>query len=93
MQFLRRLNSSIIFVCCLLTCSIGALPAYAQNTLEDLSDDVDSLKNTDPGAIRKFYVLPIISASPETSLRLGVVGIFLFRPLFDPEPVCRSFSG
>ena len=90
-RFLRRLNSNIFFVCCLLTCSIGSLPTYGQNTLEDLSDDVDSLKNTDPGAIRKFYVLPIISASPETSLRLGVVGIFLFRkPEQAPETQLSS---
>jgi len=32
------------------------------------------------GSTRKLYILPLVTYSPETSIRLGVVGAFLFRP-------------
>ena len=51
----------------------------AQKPLENLAQGADSLKAIEGDYVRKFYVLPIISASPETSLVLGAVGIFLYR--------------
>lgn len=52
---------------------------YAQMPLEKLAQGADSLKVIEGNYVRKFYALPIISASPETSLVLGAVGIFLYR--------------
>ncbi|MCO6480145.1 MAG: BamA/TamA family outer membrane protein [Phaeodactylibacter sp.] len=42
----------------------------------------DTVSFTAPPAerLKKLYVLPLISYSPETSLRLGTASIFLFRP-------------
>jgi outer membrane protein assembly factor BamA len=51
----------------------------AQNPLQKLTKGADSLKAVEGEYVRKFYVLPIISVSPETSLRLGAAGVFLFR--------------
>lgn len=51
----------------------------AQKPLENLAQGADSLKAIEGDYVRKFYALPIISASPETSLVLGAVGIFLYR--------------
>jgi len=51
----------------------------AQTPLKKIADGADSLKTIEGDYVRKFYALPIISASPETSLRLGAVGVFLFR--------------
>jgi outer membrane protein assembly factor BamA len=51
----------------------------AQKPLEKLAEGADSLKTVNGEHVKKLYVLPIISASPETSLRLGAVGIYLFR--------------
>lgn len=53
--------------------------SYAQNPLENIAQGADSLKSIEGEYVRKFYILPIISASPETSLRIGAAGIFLFR--------------
>lgn len=52
---------------------------FAQKPLEKVSEGADSLKSIEGDYVRKFYALPIISAAPETGLRLGAVGIFLFR--------------
>jgi outer membrane protein assembly factor BamA len=51
----------------------------AQEPLEKLVKGADSLKTVNGQHVKKLYVLPIISASPETSLRLGAVGVLLFR--------------
>ena len=53
---------------------------FAQNRTDTNEEDYssDSLVS-EAGRVRAFYPLPIISASPETSLRLGAVGVFLFR--------------
>lgn len=51
----------------------------AQNPLENIAQGRDSLKAIEAEFVRKFYVLPIISASPETSLRIGAAGVLLFR--------------
>jgi outer membrane protein assembly factor BamA len=56
-----------------------AIKLNAQNPLENLSQGADSLKAIEDNYVRKFYVLPIISAAPETSLRLGAVGVLLYR--------------
>ena len=56
-----------------------ALEAKAQNPLENIAEGADSLKSIEGEYVRKFYILPVISASPETSLRLGAAGVFLFR--------------
>lgn len=53
--------------------------SYAQNPLENIAQGADSLKSIEGEYVRKFYILPIISASPETSLRIGAAEIFLFR--------------
>jgi outer membrane protein assembly factor BamA len=52
---------------------------YGQNPLAKVAEGADSLKAIEGDHVMKFYPLPIISASPETSLVLGAVGIFLFR--------------
>jgi len=63
----------------------------AQNPLENISEGADSLKAVEGEYVKKFYVLPIISASPETSLRLGAVGILLYRrPGMSPETQLSS---
>ena len=47
------------------------LESNGQDPLFELNDEVDSLKSAEGEFVRKFYVLPIISVSPETSFRLG----------------------
>lgn len=83
-----------------LLCSITQ--GIAQKPLEKIAKDADSLKAIEGNHIRKFYVLPIITASPETSLRLGAVGVVLYRrPGVTPEtqlstvrvPVSYSLKG
>jgi outer membrane protein assembly factor BamA len=56
-----------------------SLIANAQNPLSTIAQGADSLKLIKGEYVRKFYVLPVISASPETSLRIGAAGVFLFR--------------
>ncbi len=56
----------------LLLC-LGPLPLAAQT--EEPPDTMAA-----PASIRKLYVLPLVSYSPETSIRLGVVAAYLFRP-------------
>ncbi len=54
----------------------GALSAKAQGAADTLP--ADTLVSAE--RIKKLYVLPLISYSPETSLRLGTASVFLFRP-------------
>lgn len=42
-------------------------------------------KDTTKADNRRFMVLPIITYSPETSLRLGAIGVYLFRGKSAPE--------
>lgn len=58
---------------------VSVLTCSAQNPLENFTEGADSLKSIEGEYVRKFYVLPIISASPETSLRIGAAGVLLFR--------------
>jgi len=53
--------------------------SIAQNPLEHIVEGADSLKAIDGEYVKRLYILPLISASPETSLRLGAAGVFLFR--------------
>jgi outer membrane protein assembly factor BamA len=51
----------------------------AQKPTEILPETEDASKATEGDSVKKYMVLPLISASPETSLRLGVTGIFFIR--------------
>ena len=76
------INRHVSFVILLLTVFIGyvsLLNSYAQNPLSTIAQGADSLKSIEGEYVKKIYVLPIISASPETSLRIGAAGVFLFR--------------
>ena len=59
----------------LLLCSAS----FAQKPLQNLAEEVDSLQTEEGEFVRKWYVLPVISVSPETSFRFGVSPVFLFR--------------
>ena len=65
-----------VYTCFLLMISFVGM---AQNPLEKLSEGADSLKSGGGEHVKKFYALPIISAAPETSLRIGAVGVWLLR--------------
>ena len=60
----------------------GVLCANAQGTAAPPSDDMTVSADTTASAerIKKLYILPLVSYSPETSLRLGTASVFLFRP-------------
>ena len=83
-QIILRTKNKLIYllrlflgaVCLIL---IQVFSANAQKPLVNLAQAADSLKAIEGDYVRKYYVLPIISASPETSLVLGAVGIFLYR--------------
>lgn len=53
--------------------------SFAQKPLQNLAKEVDSLQTEEGEFVRKWYVLPVISVSPETSFRFGVSPVFLFR--------------
>ncbi len=53
--------------------------ANAQNPLENIAQGADSLKAIQGAYVKKFYVLPVVSVSPETSLRIGAAAVYLFR--------------
>ncbi len=59
----------------LLTLTVFYLSAQAQPAGDPLPDTMARAER-----IKKLYVLPLASFSPETSLRLGTVSVFLFRP-------------
>ena len=78
MNNISQAKHSILFLgilCLIITVS----EVLAQKPLKTVAQGVDSLNAIEGEYVRKFYALPIISASPETSLVLGAVGIFLFR--------------
>lgn len=71
-------NSHVVTLAILFICA-SILNVNAQNPLENIAEGADSLKSIEGEYVRNFYILPIISASPETSLRIGAAGVFLFR--------------
>ncbi len=63
---------SLILIICI--CSGSVIAQSAQET-DSTQTELDSLSSRSS----RFIVLPIISYSPETSLRLGAVGAYFFR--------------
>ena len=61
-------------------------PGLAQEKMEN-NEVVEEAEETDSVKSRNgsFLVLPIITYSPETSLRLGVISIYFFRGKDAPE--------
>ena len=78
MNIIYQAKHYILFIG-LLCLFITNSEVLAQKSLSTVAKGIDSLNTIEGNHIRKFYALPIISASPETSLVLGAVGIFLFR--------------
>lgn len=70
---------SILFAGILCFCMVRVSMVNAQKPFENLAQVEDSLKAIEGDHVSKFIPLPIISFSPETSLQIGAVGIFLFR--------------
>lgn len=80
MKSFSRIKQQFLLMAGLLCLSL--LPfaeVCAQTPLQNLSDGPDSLKAIEGDTVKKYMILPLISASPETSLRLGVTGIFFIR--------------
>ena len=92
MRLINHLNSYIKhapIIIGFLFCSLTTV--IAQKPLENIAKGADSLKSIEGNYVRKFYVLPIITASPETSLRIGAVGVFLYRmPGMTPQTQLSS---
>lgn len=59
---------------------IGTVLAKAQKAAPPPAADTLVAIESSSERIKKLYVLPLISYSPETSLRLGAASVFLFRP-------------
>lgn len=78
-KLIRRKHCFDLFLASLCLFLLTFSVANAQNPLENIAQGADSLKAIEGEYVRKFYVLPVISASPETSLRIGAAGVFLFR--------------
>lgn len=79
MNKLKRFSHYFYFLGALCPILLCGHISKAQNPLENIAQGADSLKAVEGEYVRKFYILPIISASPETSLRIGAAGVFLFR--------------
>ncbi len=63
-------------------CLSGCFQLSAQSaSIDEETSEVDSASSKNGS----FLILPIITYSPETSLRLGAIGAYLFRGKYAPE--------